>query len=95
MRVIKNPEPGKWYDMDCRPEIKKASDCCIVVFACDASYSDEPGEEGDPMCSFAIGAFDSDGEAFRQDIQRDARPTSFAWTIVTDTPTALLNQALK
>ena len=95
MKVIKNPEPGKWYDMDCRPEIRKGSSCCIVVFSCDAAYSDEPGEEGFPMNFFAIGAFNRDGSAFRQDRQCDARPSSYAWMIVTDSPTALRIKALK
>ena len=95
MKVIKNPEPGKWYDMNCRPEIRKGSSCCIVVFACDAAYSDEPGEEGDPINFFAIGAFNRDGTTFRQDTQCDARKSSFAWMIITDTPKELREQALK
>lgn len=94
MNIIKKPIPGKWYGMDCRPEVKRGEDCCIVVFACDAEYSDDPEDEGDPIHYFAIGGFNDDGTAIREDTQDDAYESAFSWTILTDTPFYLVERAL-
>lgn len=48
MRVIKNPEPGKWYDMDCRPEIRKGSSCCIVVLRAMPRTQTNPVKKASP-----------------------------------------------
>lgn len=95
MNIIRDPKPGKWYGMDCRPELKENEDCCIVVFACDAEYSDEPEDEGEPVHFFAIGGFNADGTAIQEDTQSDAFESAFAWTILTDVPLYLVSLALK